>query len=143
MDMDGLPKTPSSGHEAKRIKKKILVVDDDKDCREILKDILEDEDLGYEVFMAKNGEEARNIVRQENPDAITMDGNLVGETGFQIADSLREMGSIAPIVMSSSDDLAYEGKKGVRKPATKKAFEDYFNELFPKEKKPQSTPGQK
>ncbi len=49
----------------------ILVVDDEPDIRDSVKDILEDE--GYHVSLAENGEAARAALRDRRPDLILLD----------------------------------------------------------------------
>ena len=49
----------------------ILVVDDEPDIRELVRDILEDE--GYTVATAENGEAARAALRERRPDLILLD----------------------------------------------------------------------
>ncbi len=49
----------------------ILVVDDEPDIRELVKDILEDE--GYPVQVAHDGEGARLIYAQQKPDLVLLD----------------------------------------------------------------------
>ena len=49
----------------------ILVVDDEPDIRDSVKDILEDE--GYGVGLAENGEAARAALRERRPDLILLD----------------------------------------------------------------------
>ncbi|BAO43357.1 sigma-54-dependent transcriptional regulator [Thiolapillus brandeum] len=49
----------------------ILVVDDEPDIRDSVKDILEDE--GYGVSVAENGEAARAALRERRPDLILLD----------------------------------------------------------------------
>ncbi|MEE4218139.1 MAG: sigma-54 dependent transcriptional regulator [Xanthomonadales bacterium] len=49
----------------------ILVVDDEPDIRELVKDILEDE--AYEVEVAENGEAARNAFARRTPDLVLLD----------------------------------------------------------------------
>ena len=49
----------------------ILVVDDDPDIRELVRDILEDE--GHQVSVAENGESARTIFARETPDLVLLD----------------------------------------------------------------------
>ncbi len=49
----------------------ILVVDDEPDIRELVRDILEDE--GYKVTTAENGEAARAALRERRPDLILLD----------------------------------------------------------------------
>lgn len=49
----------------------ILVVDDEPDIRELVKEILEDE--GYRVCVAEDGESARKARRERRPDLILLD----------------------------------------------------------------------
>ena len=49
----------------------ILVVDDEPDIRDVVKEILEDE--GFEVSTAQNGKEAREARRTRRPDLILLD----------------------------------------------------------------------
>ena len=49
----------------------ILIVDDEKDIRESLKDILEDE--GHRIFLAENAESARLVKNKENIGLILLD----------------------------------------------------------------------
>lgn len=49
----------------------ILVVDDEPDIRDVVKEILEDE--GFEVSTAQNGQEAREARRIRRPDLILLD----------------------------------------------------------------------
>jgi two-component system nitrogen regulation response regulator NtrX len=50
---------------------KILVVDDEPDIRQLVKEILEDE--GYSVQVAKDGESARLAYTQQKPDLVLLD----------------------------------------------------------------------
>jgi DNA-binding NtrC family response regulator len=49
----------------------ILVVDDEPDIRELVRDILEDE--GHQVSVAENGESARTLFAREKPDLVLLD----------------------------------------------------------------------
>jgi DNA-binding NtrC family response regulator len=49
----------------------ILVVDDEPDIRELVRDILEDE--GHQVSVAENGESARTLFARETPDLVLLD----------------------------------------------------------------------
>ncbi len=51
--------------------KKILVVDDEIGIRELLSEILFDE--GYQVFLAENAVQARDLRNQQNPDLVLLD----------------------------------------------------------------------
>lgn len=68
-------------------KKKILWVEDDKLIGTILaKKIMSS---GFELFHAKNGEEALDILTRENPDAIVVDLLLPGMSGFDILQKIQ------------------------------------------------------
>ena len=56
---------------SKKIKKKILVVDDDAGDRLLIKSCLEVH--GFDVFLGTNGQEALELVNQNPPDLIIMD----------------------------------------------------------------------
>ena len=49
----------------------ILVVDDEPDIRELVRDILEDE--GHQVSVAENGESARTLFARDTPDLVLLD----------------------------------------------------------------------
>ena len=51
--------------------KSILIVDDEENIRETLKDVLEDE--GYAVFLAENGKVALRILDTHVVDVILLD----------------------------------------------------------------------
>jgi PAS domain S-box-containing protein len=61
---------------------RILIVDDNKDSREILKKTLEAE--GYEVFTAANGVEAMRVARETTPDIFISDILMPGMDGFRL-----------------------------------------------------------
>jgi CheY-like chemotaxis protein len=60
-------------------RKRILVVDDEKDVVEFLSDLLEDN--GYDVTPAYDGVEAMELIAKERPDLILMDLQMPKETG--------------------------------------------------------------
>ncbi|HHH35716.1 MAG TPA: sigma-54-dependent Fis family transcriptional regulator [Gammaproteobacteria bacterium] len=79
----------------------VLVVDDERDIRELIKEILEDE--GYEVGMAEDAASARQALRQHRPDLILLDVWLPGEDGISLLKewSTAEGGLVAPVIMIS------------------------------------------
>ncbi len=68
---------------------KILVVDDEKDTRTTLKDILELE--GYRVATAANGEEALKKMQQDEYDVIILDIVMPGMDGITVLEHLSQM----------------------------------------------------
>jgi CheY-like chemotaxis protein len=65
--------------------KRILVVEDQPDSRQIIRDMLAGTD--YEITEAENGEEALTAVAKQRPDLILMDIQLPimdGYTGWRL-----------------------------------------------------------
>lgn len=67
--------------------KKILVADDEKDILEIISYNLINE--GYEVYTAKDGNEALDIARKIHPDLIILDIMMPYKTGIEVCQILR------------------------------------------------------
>ena len=77
----------------------ILVVDDELDIRQLVHDILEDE--GYQVAMAENGESARKMRREFNPDLILLDIWMPDVDGVTLLKEWQTEESPCPVVMMS------------------------------------------
>jgi len=69
-------------------KKKILLVDDEKENVRTLKDFLEPR--GYEILVAYNGREALKQA-QKLPDLIILDVMMPGLNGIEVLQSLKRM----------------------------------------------------
>jgi DNA-binding response OmpR family regulator len=61
--------------------KKILAVDDEESIRNLLDQALSK--AGYGVLLAKNGEEAMNILKKESIMVMFLDLNLPGISGIE------------------------------------------------------------
>lgn len=70
------------------MKKKILVIDDDALVLKSIKQILERSN--YEVFCAKNGNEAENILDKANLNLIISDIRMPKEDGISVIKRLKE-----------------------------------------------------
>jgi len=91
---------PSGG----RRKGHILVVEDDPDLRDLLRQILRDE--GHEVNVAPNGQQAVDKVVGGScqPDLVIADYNLPGGmTGLQVSSRLRESVPGLPVIILTGD----------------------------------------
>jgi two-component system alkaline phosphatase synthesis response regulator PhoP len=67
--------------------KKILIADDEPDILEILQFNLETE--GFEVFIAKNGNEAIEAAKKHLPDLIILDVMMPYKNGIEVCNILR------------------------------------------------------
>jgi len=82
----------------------ILVVDDDRDSREIASLLLER--AGYRARRAESGAECLRIVEGERVDLILLDVMMPGMDGFEVCTALREGGSRTPVILlTARDDL--------------------------------------
>lgn len=83
-------------------KKKILLVDDEKDLVETM--ILRLEASGYEVISAFDGQEALDKAKSENPDLIILDLMLPKVDGFKVCRMLKfdEKYKKIPIILFSA-----------------------------------------
>ena len=83
----------------------ILVVDDERDIRSTVAEMLELE--GYAVGEAANGAEALEVVERQVPDVILLDMRMPILDGWGFAAELRRRGMRIPIVvMTAARDAA-------------------------------------
>ncbi len=79
----------------------LLVVDDDRRIRDLLSRFLAGE--GYRVTTADNARDARARLTGLSFDLLVLDVMMPGETGFELAKSIRN-GSSVPILMLTARD---------------------------------------
>jgi two-component system, OmpR family, alkaline phosphatase synthesis response regulator PhoP len=78
-------------------KRTILIADDEPDILEILHFNLSAG--GYEVVMAKNGDEAIEKAKQTLPDLIILDMMMPGKTGMEVCNILRTQPAFAATII--------------------------------------------
>lgn len=88
----------------------ILVVDDDKNTRRLMRAVLEEEN--YTVFSAKNGEEALEVMDMEHIDLVVLDIMMPKMDGYEFTEILREGQNNLPILMVSAKQLPADKCKG-------------------------------
>lgn len=87
---------------------KVMVVEDERDIRDILKNLLEDE--GFQVVAFENGQNILEDLRANEPDLLLLDQILPGKTGVEAVREVRSSEKFAklPIIMvtglSGEDD---------------------------------------
>lgn len=72
---------------AERLTKKILVVDDNQDSRELVVKILKNK--GYQMIEAIDGEDALQKANTERPDLILMDISIPKMDGYEVTRKLK------------------------------------------------------
>lgn len=88
----------------------ILVVDDDKNTRRLLKAVLESE--MYTVHTAENGEDALAVMDREHIDLAVLDVMMPKMDGYEFTKLLRENQNNLPILMISARQLPRDKHKG-------------------------------
>jgi two-component system cell cycle response regulator DivK len=91
--------------------KRILVVEDQADNRQIIRDMLAPTD--YEITEAENGEEALAAIAKQRPDLILMDIQLPIMDGYEATRRIKADASLRsiPIIAVTSYALSGEEKK--------------------------------
>lgn len=67
---------------------KVLVADDERPIRDLLKEFLTNE--AYEVILASNGEEAIELAEREHPDVVLLDVKMPEIDGIEVCKRLKE-----------------------------------------------------
>ena len=88
----------------------ILVVDDDKHTRMLLRAVLEGEN--YTVSTAENGEQALELLDREHIDLVILDIMMPGMDGYEFTRLVRQTDSTLPILMVTAKHLPADEKKG-------------------------------
>ena len=88
----------------------ILVVDDDKNIRFTMKEVLEAN--GYTVFTADDGNEAFEVLAEEHIDLAIVDIMMPNLDGYQFTEEIRSMNNEFPILMVSAKQLPEDRKRG-------------------------------
>lgn len=81
---------------------RILIVDDEKDIRDLVKAYLEKE--GYQVFEAENGSGAVSTARTMNPDIIILDIMLPAMNGLEVLSTLRRESDVYVIMLTAKTE---------------------------------------
>ena len=72
---------------------KILIADDEPNILISLEYLMKRE--GYEVVVARDGDEAMSAIRRERPALVLLDVMMPGKTGFEVCDLVRADATLA------------------------------------------------
>ena len=101
--------------------KKVLVVDDNPISRELVREVLEDNDR--EVLEAENGEEALRVIAGERPDVVLLDIQLPVYDGYEVLRRVRADLKLAglPVIALTAYAMRQDREK-----AFAAGFDDYI-----------------
>jgi DNA-binding response OmpR family regulator len=69
---------------------KVLIADDEPHIRLLLEQTLEDlEDEGLEIFIAENGAEALDSIKENKPDMVFLDVMMPKMNGFEVCSEVK------------------------------------------------------
>lgn len=91
---------------------RVLVIDDEQGIRDILQDILEDEE--YTVFLAEDGFEGLSVLRSEPIDVVLLDIWLPNKGGMDVLSEIKEEYPETEVIMITGHgtiDLAVKAVK--------------------------------
>jgi CheY-like chemotaxis protein len=95
----------------------VLVVDDDADARDTLRDALEDE--GYVVLTAASGSEALATLEHTRPDVMLLDMMMPQTSGNSVHEQLQkrpELAAIPTVAVTAEPSRAPIGMPALEKP---------------------------
>ncbi len=104
------------------LSKKILIVDDNQDSRELAVKVLKN--VGYQMIDAADGEDALEKANTENPDLILMDISIPKIDGYEVTRRLKSQVSFknTPIIA-----LTAHAMKGDKEKAMESGCEGYIS----------------
>jgi two-component system phosphate regulon response regulator PhoB len=106
--------------------KKILIVDDQLEVRELVQVTLRMDD--YEIIQAKSGQQAIELARSEKPDLIIMDIMMPG--GIDGLEATRQIKSDREVSRSKIIMLTAKGQEIDREEGFAAGADDYFIKPF-------------
>jgi DNA-binding NtrC family response regulator len=80
---------------------RILIVEDEKAIRNVLKNILADEDKTFELEEAENGKQAIDMISDKDYDLVLCDIKMPGVDGIEVLENIREKNPDTSVIMIS------------------------------------------
>ncbi|HMO84511.1 MAG TPA: response regulator [Lacipirellulaceae bacterium] len=127
-----MAKRTTKAEDKESAAKRILLVDDDAEIIESLRLALEAQ--GFEVLVARDGNQGLALIERENPDLIILDMMMPKRSGFLVLERLKRLGEKRHrIIMITANEgnrhKAYAEMLGV---------DDYVRKPFPMDRLIQS-----
>ena len=95
------------------MKKKILIADDERNIVTALEFLLQRN--GYEVYIARNGEDALKLVEEHKPELVLLDVMMPVKSGYEVCQRMRERADLRhiKIIMLTAKGRDVEMSKGL------------------------------
>lgn len=90
-------------------RKKILIVEDDKELNDGLMYDLKEE--GYEIYSSLTASLALEIFKRQDMDLVLMDGNLPDGDGFTVCGQMKQLRDV-PVIFLTARDLEQDEMRG-------------------------------
>lgn len=71
------------------MRKKILIVDDEAPIRMLMEQTLEEIEEEFDLYIAKDGDEALEVILKEKPNIVFLDVMMPGLDGYQVLDQIK------------------------------------------------------
>ena len=102
------------------VRQRIVVAEDHAEMADVLRTYLEA--AGYDVYLARDGVMAAELIDSVQPALAILDANMPGLSGWTLLARLKERGASAPLVvmLTGEDDFPAESARAdviLRKPA--------------------------
>lgn len=110
------------------MREKILIADDDYLLRDLLADILEEED--YQVIQAQDGIQALELFRSnQDLDLVILDIMMPGKDGMEVLEKIRESSQVPVLMLTALGDYKTE-VEGFRKGACDYVAKPFHGEVL-------------
>jgi DNA-binding response OmpR family regulator len=95
------------------MKKKILIADDERNIVTALEFLLQRN--GYEVYIARNGEDALKLIEAQRPELVLLDVMMPVKSGYEVCQRMRERADLRhiKIIMLTAKGRDVEMSKGL------------------------------
>jgi len=106
MNSSGFSKMDSAGAAAQPRMPRLLLIDDEENVLEIIKDMLLLED--YEVIAERDARRAQDLIRNESFDLVLTDLGMPVISGWEIAEEVKSRNRSTPVILFTGWGAQYE-----------------------------------
>lgn len=93
----------------KRVMEKVLIVDDNRASRDLIRAILKS--VRCDIIEATDGQEGLDLMQQERPDLVLLDIDMPGLDGLTVVKKIRDDTSLADLPVVAVTAFAMEGDR--------------------------------